>query len=70
MPGEALMSFMGFLGAKGSWLKTPIKIICISGTFAANAGMAQSNKYGEEVELKLVKPIHITKESWKKTSFF
>jgi undecaprenyl-diphosphatase len=69
VPGEAMMSFMGFLGAKGSWLTTLYSILFASaGTFAGSMlAWLIAYKYGEEVVLKLGKPIHITKEKLEKT---
>ncbi|MCR4437243.1 MAG: bifunctional DedA family/phosphatase PAP2 family protein [Clostridiales bacterium] len=64
VPGEAMMSFMGFLGIKGSWLATLYSIFfATAGTFAGSMiAWLIGYKYGEGVVLKLGKPIHLTKE--------
>lgn len=64
MPGEAMMSFMGMLGIKGSWSTTLYSIFFASaGTFAGSMiAWFIGYKYGEGVLLKLGKPVHLTKE--------
>lgn len=63
VPGEAMMSFMGFL-IKGSWLTTLNAIFFASaGTFAGSMiAWLIGYKYGEGVVLKLGQPFHLTQE--------
>jgi len=69
VPGEAMLSFMGFLGLKGSGLATLYSIFfATAGTFAGSMiAWLIGYKYGEGVVLKLGKPIHLTKERLDKT---
>jgi membrane protein DedA with SNARE-associated domain len=69
VPGETMMSFMGFLGVKGGWFATLYSIFfATAGTFAGSMlAWLIAYKYGEGVVLKLGKPIHLTKEKLDKT---
>ena len=68
VPGEAMMSFIGFLGLKRSDLAILYSIFfATAGTFTGSMiAWLIGYKYGEGIVLKLGKPIHLTKEKLSK----
>ncbi len=61
VPGESLMLMLGF-SSSGKSLVFSI-IMAISGTFIGSMGAyAIGNHYGENIVLKIGKPVHLTKE--------
>jgi undecaprenyl-diphosphatase len=64
VPGEAMMSFMGYVGLKGSGFATLYSILwAAAGTFAGSMiAWLIGYKYGEIVVLKIGKPFHLTRE--------
>ena len=64
VPGEAMMSFVGFLGLKASGPAVLFSIIfAAAGTFTGSMiAWLIAYRYGEAVVLKIGKPIHLTKE--------
>lgn len=68
IPGEAMMSYFGFLGLSGAGLNIFYSIIfAAAGTFTGSIiAWFIGYRFGEKVVLKIGKPMHITKESLKK----
>lgn len=64
VPGEAMMSFMGFAGLKGSGFATLLSIFwATAGTFAGSMlAWLLGNRFGERVVLQIGKPLHLTRE--------
>lgn len=64
VPGEAMMSFMGFAGIKGSAYIVPISILWATvGTFSGSMlAWFLGCKFGEKVVLQIGKPLHLTRE--------
>lgn len=64
VPGEGMLTFMGYLGLKGSQLSILYSILYASaGTFAGSmAAWFIGFRYGEAAVLKLGKPIHLNRE--------
>jgi Uncharacterized membrane-associated protein len=68
VPGEAMMSFMGFFGVKGPNLTILYSIFfATAGTFTGSMiAWFLGYKYGEGVVLKIGKPFHLTEEKLEK----
>ena len=70
LPGETMMTFVGFLDLKNSGYAIYLSLLmAVSGTFTGS-GLAWliGYKYGEEILLKYGRYIHITKEKLDSTS--
>lgn len=70
IPGEAMMSFVGFLGLKETGAAALYAIIyATAGTFTGSMiAWYLGYKFGENFVLKIGKPIHITRASLDKTA--
>jgi Uncharacterized membrane-associated protein len=64
VPGEAIMSFMGFAELKASPFAIPLSILWASaGTFTGSmAAWLIAYKYGEKLVLTIGKPLHLTRK--------
>lgn len=64
VPGEAMMSFMGFAGLKVSGFSVLFSVLWATlGTFTGSMlGWLLGYKFGERVVLKIGKPLHLTRE--------